>query len=369
MVKQDNSTGKKRSSKRVRRMTLTLAFILLAAMILPTTGYLFPEAQVAVQAQDAANTGNQRADFWRVVRDGGTGYSSVVSSTVNSETNVLYNITGQNWRQVRNGLIGNYGGWFLFLVVLAILAFYSLRGRIDLDEPQSGKRVPRWTFWERSLHWYTATLFITLTVTGLSLLFGRALLIPLLGPEGFSFWAGISINIHNTAGPFFVLGPILMFIFWLRHNIPNATDVAWFFKGGGIIGKQHPSAGKANGGEKLWFWIVILLGVGAVSFSGFALIGWVQEYLGVEFTRAYAQFMHVVHAVAALLWIAVFFGHVYIGTIGSQGSLDAMTKGHVSVEWAKQHHDLWYEQVKDTVQDDESATSSMEPESTAKTYS
>lgn len=369
MVKQeDNSTGKLHTSKRVRRMTLTLAFILLAAMILPTTGYLFPETQIDAQAQQVADTSNQRSEFWRVVRDGGAGYSSVVGTSANPETNMLYNITGQNWRQVRNGLIGNYGGWFLFLVVLSILAFYSLRGNIELEEPQSGKRVPRWTFWERALHWYTATLFIALAITGLSMLFGRALLIPLMGPEGFAFWAGISINIHNTAGPFFVLGPLLMFFLWLRHNIPNKTDVVWFCKGGGIIGKHHPSAGKANGGEKVWFWIVVLVGIGAVSFSGFALIGWVQEYLGVEFTRSYAQYMHILHTVAALLWIAVFFGHVYIGTIGSQGSLDAMAKGHVSVEWAKQHHDLWYEQVKDTVQD-ESGTSSAEPESTAKTFS
>ena len=358
------TTGRVRS-KRVRQMTLTLALVLVCAMVLPLTGYLFPETQsVTAQAQQAAGDANQRSEFWRVVREGGTGYSSITGSAVNPETNTLYNITGQNWRQIRNGLIANYGGWFLFAVVIAIVLFYALRGRIDLTEPESGERVQRWGFWERSLHWYTASLFIALTVTGLSLLFGRALLIPLLGPEGFSFWAGLSINIHNTLGPFFVLGPILMFIFWVRHNLPTAVDVAWFFKGGGIIGKVHPSAGKANGGEKVWFWIVILLGVGAVSFSGFALIGWVQEYFGVEFTRSYAQYMHILHSVSALLWIAVFFGHVYIGTIGSEGSLDAMTKGHVSKEWAKQHHDLWYDEVKNA---DSSASpaSSSETESTA----
>ncbi len=363
MATQNNFTSAVRS-KRARRMTLAMAFILVSALILPTTGYLFPDLQLTAQAQQATGDANTRSDFWRVVREGGAGYSSVTGSATNLETNTLYNITGQNWRQIRNGLIANYGGWFLFLVLLAIIAFYSLRGRIELDQPESGVRVARWTFWERSLHWYTATLFIALSITGLSLLFGRVLLIPLLGPEGFSFWAGISINIHNTAGPFFAIGPLLMFIFWLRHNIPNATDVAWFFKGGGIVGRQHPSAGKANGGEKVWFWIVILLGLGAVCFSGFALIGWVQEYFGVEFTRAYAQLMHVVHAACALLWIAIFIGHVYIGTIGSAGSLDAMTKGHVSAEWAKQHHDIWYEEVKDADTQAQSG-STMEGETTA----
>ncbi len=347
-------------SRRRRMMTWSLVFIVALAMILPLSGYLLPESQTTVQAQVSSSDTNQRSNFWRVVRDGGAGYSSVTGSDVNVETNVLYNITGQNWRQIRNGLIGNYGGWFLVLVVLAIIAFYSFRGSVELDEPESGKRVPRWTILERTLHWYTATLFIVLAITGLSLLFGRAVLIPLFGASGFALWASFSINVHNVVGPFFAIGPILMFIFWLRHNIPTGTDFAWFAKGGGIVGKSHPSAGKANGGEKLWFWIVILLGLGAVCITGFALIGWLTQYFGVENTRAMSQTMHTWHAIAAILWIAIFFGHVYIGTFGSQGSIDAMSKGHVSVEWAKQHHDLWYEDVKDTVVDGSSSTDSVQ---------
>lgn len=365
MVKKRFFTGEVRS-QRGRRMTLALVLILLCAMILPTTGYwLSGSPTVTAHAQQADSDTNQRSEFWRVVREGGSGYSAVTDSGVNVETNTLYNITGQNWRQIRNELIVSIGGWFLVIVLIAIVAFYALRGRIALDEPQSGERVARWSLGERTLHWYTAILFIVLTITGLSMLFGRAFLIPLFGPEGFAWWAGVSINVHNTVGPFFVLGPILMFIIWVRHNIPNRTDMTWFCKGGGIIGKQHPSAGKANGGEKVWFWIVILLGACAVSFSGFALIGWVQEYFGVEFTRAYAQLMHIIHAVAALLWIAIFFGHAYIGTIGSEGSIDAMTKGHVSVEWAKQHHDLWYDQVNTADDSEPAGASSANQQSTA----
>ena len=92
---------------------------------------------------------------------------------------------------------------------------------------------------------------------------------------------------------------------------------------------------------------MILLGLGAVCYTGFALIGWVEQYFNITQTREVSQTMHTWHAVAGLAWIAVFFGHAYIGTIGSEGSLDAMSKGRVSVEWAKQHHDLWYEEVKD----------------------
>ena len=340
--------SKTATSKRFRWMAWSFAFILFCAMALPMTGYLFPESQTAVQAQQAGGDANQRSEFWRVVREGGGGYSAVIGNDVNIETNMLYNTTGQNWRELRNGLIANYGGWILFLTIVAILLFYSTRGRVDLTEPASGKRVKRWTGLERTLHWYTAILFICLAISGLSLLFGRALLIPLFGPQNYALWASFSINIHNTLGPFFAIGPILMFLCWVRHNMPNKVDIVWMMQGGGIIGSKHPSAGKANAGEKIWFWIVMLIGLGAVCISGFALIGWVQDYFGVADTRELAQIMHVIHAISAILWIAIFIGHAYIGTIGSEGSIDAMSKGHVSVEWAKQHHDIWYEQVKDT---------------------
>ncbi len=340
-----NVEFKKPKNKRLRYMTWSVFFIVFCAMALPMTGYLFTDSQTQVFAQQSAGETNNRSNFWRAVRGGGEGYSSVPGSAVNPETNMLYNVTGQDWRQIRNRWIATYGGWFLIGVLAALAVFFAVRGSVKLSEPASGERVPRWTAVERSIHWYTAILFIVLSITGLSLLFGRAVLIPLLGPEGFSAWADFAINTHNYVGPFFAIGPLLMFILWVRHNIPNRTDLVWFTQGGGIFGKKHPSAAKANGGEKVWFWIVIFLGLGAVCFTGFALIGWVQAYMGLELTRAVAQTMHLWHAVAALLWIAIFFGHAYIGTLGSQGSIDGMTKGHVSAEWAKQHHDLWYDEV------------------------
>ncbi len=354
-------------SKRFRWMAWSFAFILFCAMALPMTGYLFPGSQTSVHAQQTGSDANERSEFWRVVRGGGVGYSSVTGSDVNVETNVLYNTTGQNWRQLRNGLIANYGGWLLFLVVIGIVLFFSMRGRVEVDEPASGRRVQRWTRLERTLHWYTAILFICLAITGLSLLFGRALLIPLFGPQNYALWANFSIYLHNTIGPFFAIGPLLMFVCWIRHNLPAKTDIPWLIQGGGIIGRKHPSAGKANAGEKIWFWIVMLVGLVAVCVSGFALIGWVQTYFGVADTRELAQTMHVIHATASILWIAIFLGHAYIGTIGTEGALDAMTKGHVSAEWAKQHHDIWYEKVKDTDEfDGESESSTMSrSESTA----
>ena len=337
---------KEQRSKRMRFRTMgwSFLFIMFSAMLLPSASYLLTSQEAYAQV---ANDQNQRANFWRAVREGEAGYSAVPGA----ESGVFINNGGQNWRQMRNSIIVNYGGWGIIGALALILLFFVIRGRIPVEGDQSGMTVPRWSALERIMHWYTAILFVVLAITGLSMLFGRIVLIPLLGASGFSLWASLSINVHNIVGPFFSIGVFAMLLFWIKNNIPNGTDLAWFAKGGGIIGKAHPSAGKANGGEKLWYWIVILVGLVAVCGSGLVLIGWAAQFGLVDGTRAAMQFYHQVHAIAAVIWIMIFFGHAYIGTLGTEGALEGMTKGRVSVEWAKQHHDLWYDEVKDQAEE------------------
>ncbi|MBX2869167.1 MAG: formate dehydrogenase subunit gamma [Acidiferrobacterales bacterium] len=330
----------KKARNRWKSMLWSFVFIVMSATILPTASYLFSADDAYAQVN---NDNNQRANFWRAVREGKPGYSSVSGP----EAGVFINNGGQNWRQLRNGVIANYGGWAIVLGLGAIVLFFLLRGRIKVEEESSGLTVPRWKTWERVMHWYTAILFVLLTISGLSLLFGRAVLIPLLGAKGFGMWANLSITVHNYVGPFFALGVFAMLLVWVKNNIPNGTDMKWFAKGGGLIGNAHPSAGKLNGGEKLWYWIVIFVGLIAVCGSGLVLIGWAAQYGVVDGGRATMQFAHQIHAIAAIIWIVGFFGHAYIGTLGTEGALEGMTSGRVSAEWAKQHHDLWYEEVKD----------------------
>lgn len=322
-------------------MNWSILLILLSAMILPTASYLVTGGTEAFAQVEGDN--NLRANFWRAVRDGQAGYSAVSGP----ESGVFINNGGQNWRQMRVGLIANYGGWAIVGALCLVAVFFLIRGRIRVEGEKTGLTVPRWTTLERFMHWYTAIGFVILAITGLSMLFGRAVLIPLLGPEGFAAWAALSINVHNYVGPFFSIGVFAMLLFWVKNNFPTAVDLKWFATGGGIIGKGHPSAGKLNGGEKVWFWIVILVGLVAVCGSGFMLIGWAAQWGFGDASRATMQWAHQVHAIAAILWIVVFFGHAYIGTLGTEGALEGMTTGRVSVEWAKQHHDLWYEEVKD----------------------
>jgi formate dehydrogenase subunit gamma len=329
-------------SRHTRIMLWSLAVILCGSLVLPLTGYVYVGLMGTTHAQAQEET-NPRAAFWGAARQSQEGY---VASSGAYTTNTLIQNGGQNWRQYRNGPVSTYGPWVLAISLLAIGLFHIItRGGVKLEAERSGRTVQRWSVFERYLHWFTAVLFIVLTITGLSMLFGRAVLIPVLGSAGFAAWAQVSMTLHNYLGPFFVVGVLLEILFWIRYNIPNATDLKWFAQGGGLIGKGHPSSGRMNGGEKLWFWIIATFGV-AVCVTGLIL-----DFPNFGFSREDMQLANLIHAIAAMIWVAVAFGHIYIGTAGTEGSLEGMTTGRVSVEWAKQHHDLWYEEVKDTAED------------------
>jgi formate dehydrogenase subunit gamma len=322
---------------RRKRIVLTSFAILLASVVLlPLGSYLYSglSAQAAAEEQT-----NPRANYWRAVRDGNAGYTAVVGQ----ETNILIQNGGQNWRQWRNGPVANISPWFLAFVLLALGLLFLLRGAIKVEGDLSGRTVARYNIAERVIHWYVAILFIILAVTGLSLLFGRAVLIPMLGASGFAGWANFSILLHNYLGPFFTVGVVLAVVAWIKDNIPTATDWQWFKEGvGGLLAKgKHPSAGRFNAGEKVFvFWIgMIVLGV-TVSVTGFILIGWIGEGM-----RATMQTSSIIHAAASIVWIGIVCGHIYLA-LATQGALEGMTRGQVSEEWAKQHHDLWYQGTK-----------------------
>jgi formate dehydrogenase subunit gamma len=43
--------------------------------------------------------------------------------------------------------------------------------------------------------------------------------------------------------------------------------------------------------------------------------------------------------------MALILGHIYMGTVGMHGAYKAMRTGYVSEEWAREHHQLWYEDI------------------------
>lgn len=335
--------GNQMSRKRHARIMLwSLLIVLVGSMVLPLTGYLYVAIQDAQAAeQQSANEpgANPRANYWRAVREGDEGYTSASGPYT---TNSLIQNTGEIWRQARNGPIATIAPWVLAAVLLAIAVFYLIFGPKRVSEPLSGRKMLRWTAGERLLHWYTASLFIILAITGLSMLFGRAVLIPVLGLPGFSVWAEISIVLHNYLGPLFMVGVIIEVLVWARYNTFKSYDKVWLKQVGGMFKKgAHPPAGRTNAGEKVWFWIIATVGLIGVCISGLVL-----DFPNFGQGRDTMQLANVIHGSLAVLWIAIAFGHIYLGTIGVRGSFQGMSTGYVSEEWMKEHHSVWYEDVK-----------------------
>ena len=359
MTRNRNLTLERR--QRYWRITLwSVVLVVVGAMALPLSGYLYVGLSDAY-AQSGADDTNPRANYWRAVREGqpgsgagGSSYSSVTGRPMpgsdalwlNREADNLISGSAQNWRQIRNRVIAVYGGWILFGLIVVMLHFYAIRGKIKLEDGRSGARILRWTAWERFVHWTTAASFLVLAVTGLSLLFGRSILIPIMGPEGFAAWAAVAMYLHEIVGPWiFTPAVAILLSMWLVHNLPERGDLQWWLKGGGIIGRSHPSSGRVNSGEKLWFWFIATVGVACIVTG--VILAFPLEW---EQTRSTMQLSSVIHGAAALLWIGFWMGHAYIGTIGTEGALEGMTTGYVDANWAKQHHDRWYEKVADTAE-------------------
>jgi formate dehydrogenase subunit gamma len=290
-----------------------------------------------VQAAFSKDT-NPRANYWRAVREGVSGYTAVVGQ----ETDVLIQNSGENWRQTRNGIVTIIGAGLLGFVVVALVVFHLLVGKARLEE-RTGRKVLRWSLFERILHWYVAILFIILALTGLSLLYGRAVLIPVMGLEGFAAYADFAKDSHNYLALFFVAGLVLMLALWVRENFFTRVDWEWFKSGGGYFGKkQHPHAYKVNAGEKVWFWILLVAGL-AVMISGLVLL-----FPNYGFDRPTMQGGLVIHGITSLILVAFSLGHIYLGTLGNEGSFEGMISGEVDEGWARQHHDLWYRQVQES---------------------
>jgi formate dehydrogenase subunit gamma len=182
-----------------------------------------------------------------------------------------------------------------------------------------------------------------LAVSGIVMAFGKYFLLPIVGATLFGWLTYALKTLHNVVGPVFGVALLVFIVAFLRDNIPRAYDVGWLKKGGGMISGEHVPSHKFNAGEKIVFWGgVIALGV-IVVVSGLVLDKLVP---GMAYTRGEMQIGHMVHAVASMLMMALFLGHMYLGTIGMKGAYQAMKTGRVSEDWAREHHEFWYEDIK-----------------------
>lgn len=292
------------------------------------------------------------APMWRQVSSGVTGTTSLPRSEAPEAGNLIqrfvkypgsyYTNAGEAWRQARNTLIIPYGAALLFVMLLALAIFYFTRGTIGLHGKETGRKIERFTPFERATHWSNAIAFVILAISGLVMAFGKFFLLPVIGGALFGWLTYVLKTVHNFVGPLFVVTTIFMVFTFIRSNWPSKDDIAWLKRGGGLFGGSEPPSHRFNAGEKAVFW-------GGVLFLGAFVIGsglFLDKLLpGFVYTRGQMQIAHMIHAVATLLMIALIMGHIYIGTLGMKGAYPAMRDGYVDETWAKEHHALWYNDI------------------------
>ena len=303
------------------------------------------------QQRAVVQPGNN-APMWRDVGRGAEGYSSLPKSQA-PEAGVLIQPfvqypgsrltnAGEAWRQVRNQWIIPYGGSFLLVVLGAIAIFYWRKGVIRVHGKPTGVEIERFTPLERSAHWANAIAFVVLAVSGVVMAFGKFFIQPFIGDMLFGWLTYGLKTAHNVAGPLFAVSLTIVFITFVKDNFPQPGDLNWLLKGGGMLDGSEIPSHRFNAGEKVLFWVgVFALGLLVVA-SGLVLDK-VLPYLLYE--RATMQIAHMIHAVAALLMLGMFIGHIYMGTIGTEGAYRAMKTGYVDETWAKEHHELWYKDI------------------------
>lgn len=326
-----------------------------------------PNSAAGISSQLGTLGGVSDPELWRALRYGS---ADITVSAGGEVATVLMQDGGMRWLSWRQGPLATYGAWLLAATAVALLLFYLLRGRIRIDGEKTGRTITRFKAIERFGHWLLAGSFVLLAVTGLLTLFGRFALIPLIGREAFAPMALASKWIHNNVAWAFMLGLVMVFVMWVAHNIPNKTDLKWIAVGGGLLKKGvHPPARKFNFGQKLIFWGVLVLGV-SVSVSGLSLLfPFEMPMFAATFEKANAlglpqlfgygqlptalapheemQYAQLWHAIVAFLMMAIILAHIYIGSIGMEGAFDAMNSGEVELQWAREHHGLWVEEVEE----------------------
>ena len=302
----------------------------LALLILPLL--LLGQAALAQQAQPTP----QEVQLFQQLQGPVTGRVSIPDPRAAT----LIQPAGKDWRDFWRGTSPWIAGIAIGGMFVVLVLFFLVRGRIRIEGGRAGVTITRFGGIDRFAHWLTATCFIVLALTGLNIAYGRALLMPVIGPEAFATLSAWGKLAHNFLSFPFTLGVLLMLVLWVRDNIPNRTDIEWFKAGGGIVGKRHAHAHRFNAGQKMIFWSVVLGGL-AIAATGYILMFpfTVTDLAGMQTSQ-------MVHSILSMLLIAVILAHIYIGTLGMEGAFDAMGSGEVDLNWAAAHHDLWAEEAR-----------------------
>jgi formate dehydrogenase subunit gamma len=199
--------------------------------------------------------------------------------------------------------------------------------------------VQRYTFAERAYHWINAIAYTYLMLTGLALFTPLAywLAYVLGGPATIRYW-------HPWIGLIYLATIFWMHRMWKRDMQKIPEDERWSKNIRAYAENRDelmPPQGRFNAGQKQ-FWWVMLYCTFILLITG--IIMWIPEKMPRELHWVLPITVFI-HSATALITIAAFIIHVYMSVWVTPGSVKAMVEGHVSTNWARTHHRLWYEKI------------------------
>ena len=256
--------------------------------------------------------------------------------------NLLQRPDGRIWRRGMADYVTHLGALAILGTGLVLALVLAIRGRVPILDGKDGRTVTRFAFVERATHWLTAGSFVMLALTGIVLAFGTTLIGPLFGEGALGALGWVSTWGHMMFAPAFFIGIVGMAVMWFLRNLPEpALDIPWLAKLGGFMTDRHdnPPARKFNAGQKMTFWVAMLGGL-LMTASGVLLM---FPYYLLDLDGLIWALL--AHAAIGLLMIAFFIGHAYIGSVGMQDAFAAMWSGRVDLNWAREHHALWLDEL------------------------
>ncbi|WP_112354015.1 formate dehydrogenase subunit gamma [Shewanella benthica] len=330
--------------KSLGRLFAVLVFPLVLTSVLATGLGMSATVSAAdgQTSQQMANAKTSDADLWRAVKAGDSGFTTAQGV----EANVLINVVGNQGTIIKNEYLTPAMAVAVLGVFAAFLVFYFVNGPSKLSNGFSGKMVLRWSKADLILHWTMAISCLGLILTGLIIMLGKHFLQPYVSD---GIWAAVILagkTIHDWVGPIFMAAWVLCVVKWMPMQTFKMYDLKWFLVVGGYINfgpfkGKHPDSGFANAGEKMWFWTLTIFGL-FICVSGIMLV-----LPGLELPREASMAALLIHASSAIIIIAFTIVHIWMATVLSEGGIDCMKSGYCDENWAVQHHNLWYDEIKE----------------------
>ncbi|BCV68419.1 MULTISPECIES: formate dehydrogenase subunit gamma [Shewanella] len=314
----------------------------LFALLVLVAGLGFASTAMAADEQSSQQQAQtSEADLWRAVKSGESGYTTAKGV----ETGVLINVAGNQGKELRNQYLTPVMAIAVVGVFGAFVLFYLVNGPSKLHHGFSGKLVFRWSKADLIIHWVVAISCLILIFTGLNIMLGKHVLQPYVSGD---IWAALiygSKTIHDWVGPLFIVSWAVLVVKWMPDQLFKSYDLKWFMLVGGYINfgpfkGKHPDSGFANAGEKMWFWTLAIFGL-FISISGIMMV-----LPNLDLPREASMAALLVHGISAILIIAFTIVHIWMATVLSEGGMECMKSGYCDENWAMQHHNVWYDEIK-----------------------